>query len=198
MEQRLYGMNSSTLHHYPQSLSAAYPALHQTFHPHRQAAFSSMYTQGFTGGFGYPSHQAQDWSFSGAAASSLSGLGGNVNPATLHGHGSPCGVLAPRDPGDYLYTQGGAASAMHPRAIVSGAQGYCDVVYPGSYSPHDQGHAFPPSPSQSLSSSPASTDSCDKARNSGKDPVTDLFTHAATATSATTITTTELTTKKNI
>lgn len=167
MEQRLYGMNSSPLHHhYPQSLSAAYPALHQTFHPHRQGAFSSMYPQGFPGSFPYPG-QGQDWSFTGAAAGGLGGLGGNVNGSGLHN--APCGVLAARDPADYLYTQGGAASAMHPRALVSGAQGYCDVVYPGSYSPQDQGHhAFPPSPSQSLSSSPASTDSCDKARNSGE------------------------------
>ena len=182
MEQRLYGMNSSTLHHYPQSLGAAYPALHQTFHPHRQAAFSSMYSQGFAGGFpGYPG-PAQDWGFTGAAGAGLGGLGGLGGNVAVS---SPCGgVLAPRDPGDYLYAQGGAASAMqHPGAaralaVSAGAQGYCDVaVYPpGSYSPqeHHQGlhhhHAFPPSPSQSLSSSPASTDSCDKARGgSGKE-----------------------------
>ncbi|KAK7495672.1 hypothetical protein BaRGS_00013119, partial [Batillaria attramentaria] len=164
MEQRLYGVNTSTLHHYPQHLGSAYPALHQGFHAHRQGAFSSMYAQGFSSGFGY-SGQAQDWSFSNAA-SNLGGLG-NMNTA-LH-TGAACSVFGGREGADYLYPQGGAAaSAMtHPRGLVSGGtQGYCDVMYPGSYSPHEHSHAFPPSPSQSLSSSPASTDSSDKVRTS--------------------------------
>lgn len=161
MDQRVYGVNTSTLHHYPQHLASAYPALHQGFHAHRQG-FASMYTQGLPSGFGYSS-QAQDWGFSNAA-SNLGGLG-NMNSA-LH-TGAACGVFGGRDGAEYFYTQGGASAMTHPRGLVSsGTQGYCDVMYPGSYSPHDQGHGFPPSPSQSLSSSPASTDSCDKGRNS--------------------------------
>nr|KAG5705690.1 hypothetical protein BaRGS_026629 [Batillaria attramentaria] len=97
MEQRLYGVNTSTLHHYPQHLGSAYPALHQGFHAHRQGAFSSMYAQGFSSGFGY-SGQAQDWSFSNAA-SNLGGLG-NMNTA-LH-TGAACSVFGGREGADYL------------------------------------------------------------------------------------------------
>lgn len=183
MEQRLYGVNTATLHHYPQHLGAAYPALHQGFPAHRQGAFSSMYaSQAFSGGLAYAG-QGQDWTFTNAAAAAAAAAAtsnrshlGNVNPA-LHG-GSACSVFGSRDGADFLYTQGGSTAGSggygtsltsHQRGIVSGGtHGYCDVVYPGSYSPHDHGHVYPPSPSQSLSSSPSSIDSSDKVAGAGE------------------------------
>ncbi|PVD37259.1 hypothetical protein C0Q70_04256 [Pomacea canaliculata] len=169
MEQRLYGVNTATLHHYPtQHLPSAYPG-HQSFQNPRHPHFPSMYPprQGFSGGLAYGGQQ--DWTFSGAASAGLGPLGG-MNTG-LHG-GAACGVFGARpESGDYLYPSQGAGSGpsmqlagpmSHPRALVSGGTQYCDSsVYPSSYSP-DHCHPYPPSPSQSLSSSPSSTDSSDK------------------------------------
>lgn len=176
MEQRLYGVNTATLHHYPtQHLPSAYPGLHQSFQNPRHPHFPSMYPprQGFSGGLAYGGQQ--DWTFSGAASAGLGPLGG-MNTG-LHG-GAACGVFGARpESGDYLYPSQGAGSGpsmqlagpmSHPRALVSGGTQYCDSsVYPSSYSP-DHCHPYPPSPSQSLSSSPSSTDSSDKLHGAGE------------------------------
>lgn len=176
MEQRLYGVNTATLHHYPtQHLPSAYPGLHQSFQNPRHPHFPSMYPprQGFSGGLAYGGQQ--DWTFSGAASAGLGPLGG-MNTG-LHG-GAACGVFGARpESGDYLYPSQGAGSGpsmqlagpmSHPRALVSGGTQNCDSsVYPSSYSP-DHCHPYPPSPSQSLSSSPSSTDSSDKLHGAGE------------------------------
>ena len=158
MDQRVYGMNAPTLHHhYSHGFANSY-GMSQTFP--RQAAFSSMYSSGNFGGggFAYPS-QTADWSF--PSPGSNFGMNGTLSSAASN-------LLSGRDAGEYFY-QGGVQmgpglGGMPPsRSLLPGASPYCDVACNNSYSP-----PFSSSPSQSVSSSPGSTDSCDKTRCSGK------------------------------
>ncbi|XP_046380966.1 homeobox protein MOX-1-like [Haliotis cracherodii] len=151
MEQRVYGMNAPALHHYSHNFPGSY-GLSQTFP--RQTAFSSMYGTGnFSGGgFTYPS-QSSEWGFS--SPSSNFGMNGPLSSAASN-------LLSSRDTGDYFYqggvqVSGGIGGMSGSRGLMPGGSPYCEVA--NSYSP-----PFSSSPSQSVSSSPGSTDSSDKTR----------------------------------
>lgn len=140
-------MNAPALHHYSHNFPGSY-GLSQTFP--RQTAFSSMYGTGnFTGGsFSYPS-QSSEWGFS--SPSSNFSMNGPLSSATSN-------LLSSRDSGEYFYqggVQGGLGGMTGSRGLMTGTSPYCDVA--NSYSP-----PFSSSPSQSVSSSPGSTDSSDK------------------------------------
>lgn len=152
MDQRMYGVNSPTLHHYPHNFPGSY-GLPQTFS--RQSSFSGVYSPGnfASQSFGYTS-QASEW-----AAFTPPGSNFAVNGAL----GGASNLLAGRDSGDYFYQGGVSGGLTSPRGLVAGGTAYCEGVCPSSYSPQ-----FSSSPSQSVSSSPASNDSIDKARNPGR------------------------------
>ncbi|KAK6180658.1 hypothetical protein SNE40_008667 [Patella caerulea] len=158
MDQRVYGMNAPTLHHYSHNLTGSY-GLGQSFH--RQAPFSSMYGSGNfpSASFAYPG-QSSEWSF---AASHSSNIGMN------NSLGSTSSNILSRDNGEYFYQGGvqvpGGLGAMNNSRGLMAATGspYCDVTCSNSYSP-----PFSSSPCQSASSSPGSADSLDRTRLGGR------------------------------
>lgn len=118
MEQRLYGMNAPTLHHYPHSFSGTY-GLAPSFQ--RQTPFSSMYGTGSLGtsGLAY-AHQTTDWGFNHS--------GTNINASG--------NIVTSRDTHEYFPSSCQVSLAAPVAGIVKSGASYCDVsAYNSTFSP---------------------------------------------------------------